>query len=158
MGYVVRRSERSRVDPDLGVLTGQLTTALQRALVQSLGCDGRGEIGPRHRAILAFLDAEGSRAVDLARQSGQHKQVVGTLVDELERMGYVRREPDPSDRRAKLVVPTDQGRRLMARTDAAIAQIERTIAASLGEQRYRDFKRLLGHALHTLTEGQPSPG
>jgi DNA-binding MarR family transcriptional regulator len=52
--------------------------------------------------------------VDVARESGQHKQVVGTLVDELERLGYVRREPDPNDRPAKLIVPTELGLRQMA--------------------------------------------
>ncbi|WP_124342994.1 MarR family winged helix-turn-helix transcriptional regulator, partial [Cellulomonas algicola] len=45
-----------------------------------------------------------------ARRTGQHKQVVGTSVDELEALGYVERRTDPADRRAKLVVPTARGR------------------------------------------------
>ncbi|GAA3294254.1 MULTISPECIES: MarR family winged helix-turn-helix transcriptional regulator [Dactylosporangium] len=39
------------------------------------------------------------------------------VVDDLEKRGLVRREPHPSDRRAKLVIPTDQGRREAARAE-----------------------------------------
>ena len=137
----MRRSERTRADPDLGVLASHVVSGLQRALHEALADGGDAQIGPRHRAVLAYLDTEGSRAIDLARQSGQHKQVIGNLVDDLERAGYVRRDPDPSDRRAKLIVPTRLGLRQMARTDAAMSEIETALAASLGQQNYREFKR-----------------
>ncbi len=69
----------------------------------------------------AFLDREGTRATDLARLSGRHKQVITTLVDELTELGYVERRPDPDDRRAKLVVPTERGLDAMRRSDAIAA-------------------------------------
>ncbi|GAA0210794.1 hypothetical protein GCM10009527_003470 [Actinomadura nitritigenes] len=67
---------------------------------------GHPDLRPQHGVVLAYLDPEGSRATELARRSGQHKQVVGNVLDELEDLGCVERRPDPSDRRAKLVVPT----------------------------------------------------
>ncbi len=152
----MRRSEQNLADPDLGMLTHHVTAGLQRALAAALAGDGEGQIGPRHRAILACLDDEGSRAVDVARQSGQHKQVVGTLVDELEQAGYVRRQPDPADRRAKLIVPTESGLRQISRTGAAMACIEREIAASLGDQHYRDFKQAFQHVAEILSHLQPA--
>lgn len=148
----MRGSERNRSDPDLGMLTHRVTSALQRALTAVLAGDGSSQIGPRHRAILACLDAEGSRAVDVARQSGQHKQVVGTLIDELEQIGFVRREPDPADRRAKLIVPTKLGVQQISRTEAAMAHLEREIAASLGDQHYRDFKHTLRRVAEVLSQ------
>jgi DNA-binding MarR family transcriptional regulator len=148
----MRRSERSRADPDIGVLTSRVTSALQRALQEALTGDGYGVIGPRHRAVLAQLDAEGSRAIDVSRLSGQHKQVVGTLVDELEQLGYVRRAADPSDRRAKLIVPTESGLRLMSKIDALTAEIERDLATALGEGTYRDFKRSFQRVADLLGE------
>jgi DNA-binding MarR family transcriptional regulator len=123
---------------DLGLLTHRVTAALQRALSEALG--DAGALGPRHRALLSVIDGGGTRAVELARRSGQHKQVVGTLVDELERLRYVRREADPTDRRAKLVAPTAKGMRQREKIDAAMADIDAMIATSLGEQRYRDFR------------------
>ena len=151
----MRRSDRVLADPDLGVLTSRATSALQRALSDALAGQGHGQLGPRHRAVLAYLDPEGSRATDLSCWSGQHKQVVGTLVDELERLGYVRREADPADRRAKLIVPTELGLRQMARADAAMAEIERAVAASLGEQRYREFKQAFRQVADMLRDRQP---
>src|SRR5258705_13896704 len=99
------RSARKQSDPDLGVLAAQVLFALQKELFQRLAGEGHPNLRPRHGAVLAYLDAEGSRATDLSYLSGQHKQVIGTLVDELEALGYVERQPDPQDRRAKLIRP-----------------------------------------------------
>lgn len=138
----MRRSERKRANPDLGVLTVRTMFGLQRELFLSLAEQGHPRLRPRHGAVLAYLDPEGSRATDLAAQSGQHKQVIGTLVDELVELGYVERKPDPSDRRAKLIVPTELGLDQMTESDAIVARIERGHAEAVGEQAYAEFKRV----------------
>ncbi|HWV78460.1 MAG TPA: MarR family winged helix-turn-helix transcriptional regulator [Isoptericola sp.] len=125
--------------PDLGVLAGRLLFAVQGALFGRLAAEGFDDLRPQHGAVLAWLDADGSRATDLARRSGQHKQVVGKLVDELEALGYVERHPDPDDRRAKLVVPTARGRRQMARSDAIVADLEGELGAAVGPEAYAQF-------------------
>ncbi|MFI9437192.1 MULTISPECIES: MarR family winged helix-turn-helix transcriptional regulator [Streptosporangium] len=137
------RSARKQAEPDLGILAGQVLFAMQKELFETLAEQGHPRLRPRHGAVLAYLDAEGSRATELSRLSGQHKQVIGTLVDELVELGYVRREPDPEDRRAKLVVPTALGLDEMTRSDAIMAAIERRHAAAVGEQVYADFKNIL---------------
>jgi DNA-binding MarR family transcriptional regulator len=140
----MRRSERKQQDPDLGVLASRLLFAVQGELFATLAQQGHAGLRPQHGAVLAYLDAQGSRATDLARQSGQHKQVVGKLIDELEILGYVERRPDPSDRRAKLIVPTARGLDQMERSDAIVAGIEERAAATVGEAAYASFKGLLG--------------
>jgi DNA-binding MarR family transcriptional regulator len=72
--------------------------------------------------------------------SGQHKQVIGTLIDELEALGYVERIPDPADRRAKLVCPTERGRAQMAAADKIMAAIQDRHARRLGRENYAAFK------------------
>ncbi|MEU6430284.1 MarR family transcriptional regulator [Microbispora sp. NPDC046973] len=139
---MMRRSERKQSDPDLGVLTGRLLFALQEELFDSLAREGHPGLRPQHGAVLAYLDVEGSRATDLARASGQHKQVVGKLLDELEALGYVERRPDPADRRAKLVVPTELGLDQMTRSDAILQAIERRHAQAVGADVFAEFKRL----------------
>ncbi|MFC8600536.1 MarR family winged helix-turn-helix transcriptional regulator [Isoptericola sp. NPDC057191] len=133
------RAEAKADRPDLGVLAGRLLFAVQGALFGRLAGEGFDDLRPQHGAVLAWIDAGGSRATELAQRSGQHKQVIGKLVDELEERGYVERRPDPDDRRAKLVVPTDRGLRQMARSDAIVADVERELAAALGARRYADF-------------------
>lgn len=44
------------------------------------------------------------------------------VVDDLERRGLVRREPHPSDRRAKLVITTELGRAEAARAEEILTQ------------------------------------
>ncbi|HEX4811855.1 MAG TPA: MarR family transcriptional regulator [Nonomuraea sp.] len=138
----VRRSERKRADPDLGVLSSRTLFSLQRELFSRLSAQGHPRVRPRHGAVLAYLDEEGTRATDLAALSGQHKQVIGTLVDELVELGYVERRPDPADRRAKLIVPTERGRDHMARSEAILAEMEAGHARAVGEAAYAEFKRV----------------
>ncbi|MFC7645683.1 MarR family transcriptional regulator [Streptosporangium lutulentum] len=77
--------------PDLGMLTGQLMRAIQEELFHTLAEQGHPDVSPRHGTVLAFLDPGGTRATDLSARSGQHKQIVGTITDELARLGYVTR-------------------------------------------------------------------
>jgi DNA-binding MarR family transcriptional regulator len=93
--------------------------------------------------VLAYLDAGGVRATELSRLSGQHKQIIGTLIDELAALGYVERRPDPRDRRAKLVCPTERGLAQMRAADAIMTDIQLRHAERVGERKYRQFKRML---------------
>ncbi|KAB8196842.1 MarR family transcriptional regulator [Nonomuraea phyllanthi] len=150
----MRRSRRKQDEPDLGILSSRTLFGLQRELFGRLAEQGHPGLRPRHGAVLAYLDEEGSRATDLAAQSGQHKQVIGTLVDELVELGYVERQPDPADRRAKLIVPTEKGRDHMAKSDAILAAMEAEHARAVGEQAYAEFKRVF----RLVTERQAATG
>jgi DNA-binding MarR family transcriptional regulator len=93
--------------------------------------------------VLAYLDEDGIRATELARLSGRHKQIVGRLIDELEELGYVERAPDPADRRAKLIVPTERGLNQLRRGDEVVAEIEARHAAAIGGRNYAAFRDAL---------------
>lgn len=134
--------------PDLGVLTGQLMRALQEELFETLGEQGHPDVRPRHGSVLAFLEPEGVRATDLSARSGQHKQIIGTIVDELVSLGYVRREPDPADRRAKRIIPTEHGLDEIAKARAILAAIERRLEHALGEQRFATFRGVFQEVTH----------
>jgi DNA-binding MarR family transcriptional regulator len=143
------RGAQLDAEPDLGVATVRLMRRTQQQLVAGLAGEGFADIRALHGAVLAFLDRDGVRATELARLSGQRKQVIGVLVDELEEMGYVRRAADPDDRRAKLVLPTEQGLAVIAAADRILAAIEREYQAAAGERAYRTFREVL----RTLTTG-----
>jgi DNA-binding MarR family transcriptional regulator len=138
-----RRSERQEWNPDLGVLASHLLFSLQHELFDRLADAGYDDLHPRHGAILAYLDEDGVRATDLARLSGRHKQIVGRLVDELEELGYVERQPDPADRRAKLIIPTKRGLQQMQRGDEIVADIEARHAQAIGARTYAEFRNVL---------------
>lgn len=128
--------------PDVGVLSAHLLSGFQKELFTRLAEVGHEHLRPRHGAVMAHIAAGGSRASELSERSGQHKQVVGTLIDELETLGYVTRRPDPADRRAKLVVPTDLGRDQMAQAERIVAEIEGRFAGLVGTDRFAEFKQV----------------
>jgi DNA-binding MarR family transcriptional regulator len=89
------------------------------------------------------LDRDGIRVTDLAEQAGVTKQTAGALVDELEAGGYVTRQPDPADARARLVVLTDRGEMLCAAAAAEVSRIEADWRTHLGAKAYDDMRAAL---------------
>ena len=98
---------------------------------------------PSHSAVFAQITADGSRLSDLARGANMTPQAMGELVDELEEMRYVVRRPDPTDRRAKLIVLTEKGQACIAAGIATIQGIEERMTQTLGERGHRQLRRLL---------------
>ena len=138
-----RRRERQEWNPDLGVLASRLLFGLQDELFARLAQEGYDDLLPRHAAVLSYLDEDGIRATDLARLSALHKQIVGRMVDELEQLGYVERRPDPQDRRAKLIFPTERGLDQIRRGDEIVADIEARHAREVGARTYAAFRDVL---------------
>ncbi|MCJ1679247.1 MarR family transcriptional regulator [Streptomyces sp. APSN-46.1] len=67
---------------------------------------GYEDLRPLHGMAFQVLKGPGATATELAERLGVTKQAAGQVVDELERRGYVRREPHPEGGRRKLVVLT----------------------------------------------------
>ena len=148
----MRRAERRTRTPDIGVLAAHLLFAVQRDLFGRLRELGFDDVRPRHGAVLAYLDEAGVRPGELARQARRRKQTIGAILDDLERLGYLSRRPDPRDRRAALIVPTDRGLAFIRASDAIIDEIEARHVARIGAPAYARIK----HHLHSITADEPA--
>jgi len=102
---------------------------------------------PSHSAVFAQIKAGGSRLTELARGANMTPQAMGELVDELEELGYVERRPDPTDRRAKLIVLTGNGRACIEAGRATIEGLEDEMVRILGERGHRQLRVLLSKLL-----------
>jgi DNA-binding MarR family transcriptional regulator len=94
-----------------------LSLAGRAARASSIATVARSELRLGHVAVLAALDAFGpssQRALGVRLRQDPSDMVA--LLDELERRGEARREPDPDDRRRRRVTITARGRRTLART------------------------------------------
>ncbi len=98
---------------------------------------------PAHSAVFAQIDPDGSRLTDLARRANMSPQAMGELVDEVEQLGYVVRRPDPTDRRAKLIILTEKGEACIAAGLATIDGIEQQLTDRLGDRGHRQLRSLL---------------
>jgi DNA-binding MarR family transcriptional regulator len=102
------------------------------------------ELSPSHaRALRVLVEREGIRVSELAEALHIAPRSATEVADNLEERGLVERTPDPRDRRAVLLHPTEAGRKLReevetARTAATRAMFERLAAADR-----RELARLL---------------
>ena len=96
--------------------------------------------------MFAQISLEGSRLTELARKANMTPQAMGEVVEELVELGYVAR-PDPSDRRAKLIVPTKRGRQAIEAGRQTIDGIEKRLTDLLRERGHRALRRLLAQLL-----------
>lgn len=123
-------------------LLGQAYSRLGHRIVDGVVAAGYPQ-RPAHSAVFAHIDIDGTRLTELALRANVTPQAMGQLVDDLERMGYVRRTPDPTDRRAKLIVLTDEGRGCLRAALATIAGIERQLEELLGRPRLSELRAAL---------------
>lgn len=70
---------------------------------------GHPDVRPAHGYAFQAIGAEGATAGELGVRLNVTKQAAGQMVDELTRLGYVTREPDPHDGRRRLVKLTPRG-------------------------------------------------
>lgn len=94
--------------------------------------------------VLLALDRSSMRTqAALADSIGADKTRIIRTLDELQRQGFIEREPDPDDRRVRLLAITEAGR---AVKDAAQREIQRGEERWLGELTAEDravFLRVL---------------
>lgn len=87
------------------------------------------DLRPSQRDLAAFLRLDPSQVV--------------TLVDGLQRRGLVERRPDPGDRRANVVVATEEGRKVHASALVAAREAEEELHSALDADERRQLTAML---------------
>lgn len=96
--------------------------------------------------ILALLDDSPSgnmHAAELADLAGVSRSSMTSLIDGLERLDFVRRRPDPHDRRAIGIKITPSGETLVTHVLAARRTWMSWMDAAMGSDDAEDLRRLL---------------
>jgi DNA-binding MarR family transcriptional regulator len=116
-----------------------LGSEIQRGLADRAIFDLR----PSHAATLLLIDRAGSRLTDLSTRAGVTRQAMMQVIDGLVRSGSVRRVPDATDGRAKVVRLTARGLRERAEARRTLGAVEARIRRRLGDRRYEALRGLL---------------
>ena len=142
-----------------GTLLLQVYQGFERYLTSALKDAGHPDFRPRYGAVLANIDAEGTRLSTLADRAQTSRPSMVELIDELESKGYVKREPDPNDRRAKLIVPTQRGMQTISVAAEVIDTLEERFRKLLGDHQYQLMRKALGelHAEFGPKSVSPQP-
>jgi DNA-binding MarR family transcriptional regulator len=101
------------------------------------------DIRPTHGCVFRYVQGEGLRLTDIAERADMTKQSVGEIVDDLAARGYVKRIPDPDDRRAKLICLTERGEEAQVFARRLFAKVEKEWAKRYGAERIGQLRELL---------------
>ena len=110
--------------PLIGLLLRLLYQHYSQDIHAALLEAGFGDIRPTHSNVFPFVPPEGITVSELAELARVRKQTMAQAVDQLERMGYVERRPNPRDRRSRLVFLTERGAAVKPVTHATAARVE----------------------------------
>lgn len=91
----------------------------------------------------AAVEGAARTQLALARSAKLDKSTMVVALDALEEEGLVERQPDPKDRRARIVVPTDAGRELLAHAEEVVLGVEDEMLADLDAEERRVLRGLL---------------
>ena len=99
--------------------------------------------------MFPFVPPAGITVSELAELARVRKQTMAQAVEQLERMGYIERRPNPRDRRSQLVFLTERGASVKPVTHATAARVEERWAQLTSPE---DLEALRASLLHLLTE------
>nr|WSZ20598.1 winged helix DNA-binding protein [Streptomyces canus] len=127
---------------------------------QSMVDDVHGELAHRghpgvrasHEFALRAIDEGADTASALGRRLSVSKQGAARTIAALERLGYVEREPDPSDGRLKRLQVTDRGHDMMTLGASLFDEVRERWAAHTGPEQ---LEALEAH-LAQLVASRPS--
>jgi DNA-binding MarR family transcriptional regulator len=126
-------------------LLGQAAIPAQRLVAEELA-----DVGAHrwHVSVLAALDEFGPDSqVALGRRCGIDRSDMVALLNDLDGDGYVRRSPDPGDRRRNVVTISAAGRRRLAVLGRRVDAAQEALLAPLTPRQRADLVDLLGRVV-----------
>jgi DNA-binding MarR family transcriptional regulator len=93
--------------------------------------------------VFQRIAPDGSRLTDVADQAQMTKQSASAMIDQLERLGYVRRVDDPTDGRARLIVIEQRGRRAVEMAKTTLDEILSEWESYLGTRNFALLQQIL---------------
>ena len=124
--------------------------ALNELVSERLAERGFVDFRPAHGTLGQHIADRGSRVTELAQLVQLTKPTVVYLVNDLERLGYVERIPDPADGRAKLVRLTERGAQAQQAAREILREIEQDWTRALGRRDFAMLRELLESLHDTL--------
>ncbi|HKU22080.1 MAG TPA: MarR family transcriptional regulator [Terriglobales bacterium] len=129
--------------PRIGALLRHAWEGVRERIYTGVLQDGYDDLTRGHVALFRYEGLDGRRPSQLADSMQITKQSVNDLLRYLEKRGYLKSDPDPKDRRARLVRLTSRGRRFDASVRAHARAAERELAKAIGQASFCRFYKML---------------
>lgn len=144
--------------PDLAAMlvpVGRLLVRLERPILEANGLTMWG-----YSVLLAVGEETVRTQAALAEMIGADKTRIIADLDELQDRGMIAREPDPDDRRVRLVSITAKGRRARDRAQVEIRRQEEQLLTQFSDADRSAFLRVVQELAkpYPYVGGAPAPG
>lgn len=138
-------SDRHDAIPDLDELPGHSIRRLQQIAVAVFLQEAEpfGLTPVQFGALQAVRRSPGVDQRTLAAHIGLDTSTTGGVIDRLEARGLLRRNPSPTDRRVRLLTPTEEGVALLDRVYPAMLRAQERILDPLPPAERKEFMRML---------------
>jgi DNA-binding MarR family transcriptional regulator len=103
------------------------------------------------KMLMRLSKEDGVSMGDVARSIGVDPSYITALVDDLDQRGLARREPAPYDRRVKIIVLTEEGRKVGQEIDA-ILSVPPAAFKALSQAELRELRDLLDKILGAMPD------
>lgn len=108
-------------------------------------------IRPSHSAVFSNLGLGAVRVTELAERARVTQQAMGKMLKELERIGYVARDVDGLDKRAKEIRLTPAGIELVEESMKAVDEVRFEYAQRIGAVELDELENRLRDAVNKLS-------
>jgi len=139
---------------NVGRLLNNAVSRFESRVLELMSQSGHPQARISHVSLTRNLDLRGTRVSELARRAGMTKQAMGELVKLCAALKIVVANIDPSDKRARIVQFTTEGRRWLEAFRQAVDQAEREMREEVGSMAMdvlRGALALYGKGFDTLS-------
>jgi MarR family transcriptional regulator, transcriptional regulator for hemolysin len=118
-------------------------------------------VSPRGHCVLSTASGGAYTQKELADIVGMDKTTMVVTIDELEAAGLAKREPSPSDRRARIIAVTKAGEKVIAKGKKVVVEIQEDVLGTLPPRQREAFmdalSELVGDRLCTPAACERAP-
>ena len=138
-------------EPRVSYVVARLERALRREISERV--QPYGMTVPQYTTLSVLRSRSGLSNAQLARRSYITPQTMSEVIVALEEKKLVERAPDPGHRRILRIKVTAKGRRLLARCDTALEELEEQMLSELSEEERSRLLDSLRSCVHRLGAG-----
>ena len=146
----VNREITYRLSNNLSRLLREFSRDFERRIWRGLAERGHPDIRPSHSAVFSNLGLGAVRVTELAERAQVTQQAMGKMLKELERLGYIARDVDSSDKRARDIKLTSRGVQLASDSLEVVEEVRAAYAAKVGDEALSELENRLRDVMHRL--------
>ncbi len=122
----------------------------ERRILKQLQARGHDKIRPSHSILFSNLGLGAVRVTELAERAQVTQQAMGKMLKEVERLGYISRDVDANDKRAKEIKLTSKGVAMVEDSLEVVEEVRQYYAERVGEAQLNQLEELLRNAVKKI--------